>query len=123
MIKVKKKLNTSLNSSKVLGPDELHPRILKAFVSELGPMFTNLFLQSIDTGEMSKEWSLANTCPLYKTAIDLWLKITDKFLSLVYHASYLNMLFAQILWHTWMNMNFCPTDNMHSGKNIAVKLS
>ena len=35
-------------------------------MSELGPMFAHLFQQSIDTGEIPKEWSLANICPLYK---------------------------------------------------------
>ena len=35
----------------------------------------------------------------------------------------LNILFAQILWHTWININSCQIDNMHSGKSIAVKLS
>ena len=29
-------------------------------------MFARLFQQSIDTGEIPKEWSLANICPLYK---------------------------------------------------------
>ena len=29
-------------------------------------MFAHLFQQSIDTGEIPKEWSLANICPLFK---------------------------------------------------------
>ena len=43
---------------------------------ELGPVFAHLFQQSIDTGkipkesiytgEIHKEWSLANICPLFK---------------------------------------------------------
>ena len=33
---------------------------------ELGLVFAHLFQQSIDTGEISKEWSLANVCPLFK---------------------------------------------------------
>ena len=33
---------------------------------ELGPVFAHLFQQSIDTGEIPKEWSLANFCPLFK---------------------------------------------------------
>ena len=49
-----------LNPSKALGPDELHPRVLKELASELGPMFAHLFQQSIDTGEIPKE------CPLYR---------------------------------------------------------
>ena len=51
---------------KALGPDELHPRILKELATELGPVFAHLFQQSIDTGEIPKEWSLANICPLFK---------------------------------------------------------
>ena len=60
------KLLEGLNPSKALGPDELHPRVLKKLVTELGPVFANLFQQSIDTGEIPKEWSLANICPPFQ---------------------------------------------------------
>ena len=60
------KLLKDLNPSKALGPDELHPRVLKELAKELGPVFAHLFQQSIDTGEIQKEWSLANICPLFK---------------------------------------------------------
>ena len=53
------KLLKGLNPSKALGPDELHPRVLKELATELGPVFAHLFQQSI-------EWSLANICPLFK---------------------------------------------------------
>ena len=56
----------SKDASKVLGPDELHPRVLKELATELGPAFAHLFQQSIHTGEIPKEWSLANICPLFK---------------------------------------------------------
>ena len=55
-----------MNPSKTLGPDELHPRVLKELASELGPVFAHLFQQSIDSVEIPKEWSLANICPLFK---------------------------------------------------------
>ena len=55
-----------LSPSKAMGPDELHPRILKKLAAELGPVFTYLFQQSLDTGEIPEEWSLANICPLCK---------------------------------------------------------
>ena len=58
------KLLKGLNPSKALGPDELHPRVLQELVTELGPVFAHLFQQSIDTGEIPREWSLANICPL-----------------------------------------------------------
>ena len=60
------KLLKGLNPSKALGPDELHPRVLKELATELDPVFAHLFQQSIDTGEIPKEWSLANICPLFK---------------------------------------------------------
>ena len=60
------KLLKGLNPSKALGPDEHHPRVLKELAIELGPVFAHLFQQSIDTGEIPKEWSLANIYPLFK---------------------------------------------------------
>ena len=60
------KLLKSLNPSKALGPDELHPRVLKELARELSPVFAHLFHQSIDKGEILKEWSLANICSLFK---------------------------------------------------------
>ena len=44
------KLLKGLNPSNALGPDELHPRVLK----ELGPVFAHMFQQSTDTGEIPR---------------------------------------------------------------------
>ena len=60
------KLLKGLNPSKAIGPDELHPRVLKELAMELGSVLAHLFQQSIDTGEIPKEWSLANICTLFK---------------------------------------------------------
>ena len=60
------KLIKGLNPSKALGPEELHPRVLKGLAKELGPVFAHLFQQSINTGKIPKEWPLANICPLFK---------------------------------------------------------
>ena len=60
------KLLKGLNPSKALGPDYLHPRVLKELANELSPVFTHLFKQSLDTGEIPKERLLANICLLFK---------------------------------------------------------
>ena len=36
------KLLKGFNPSKALGPDELHPRVLKELATELGPIFAHL---------------------------------------------------------------------------------
>ena len=52
------KLLKGLNPSKALGPDELHPRVLKELANELGSVFAHLFQQCLDMGEIPKEWLL-----------------------------------------------------------------
>ena len=57
-----------------MGPDELHPRVLKELANELGLVFAHLFQQSIDTGEIPKEWSLALglVCPVLEYGSSVW---------------------------------------------------
>ena len=114
------KLLKGLNPSKALGPDELHPRVLKEIATELGPVFAHLFQQSIDTGEIPKEWSLANICPLFKKS--------DRSLAFNYRPVSLTCVPCKLLEHKvcsniMMDINSCPIGNMHSGKDIVVKLS
>ena len=93
------KLLKGLNPSKTLGPDELHPRVLKELAKELGPVFAHLFQQLIDTGEIPKEWSLANICPLFKKG---GLRaIIARFPRLVHLESYSNTQYVQISCSSW----------------------
>ena len=85
------KLLKGLNPSKALGPDELHPRVLKELATELGPVFSHLFQQSIDTGEIPKEWSLANICPLFKKS--------DRSLACNYRPVSLTCVLCKLLEH------------------------
>ena len=61
-----KKILNGLNSSKAMGPDAVHPRILKELAHELSGILTHFFQQSIDTGTVPKDWKDANICPLFK---------------------------------------------------------
>ena len=117
------KLLKGLNPSKALGPDELHPRVLKELATELGPVFAHLFQQSIDTGEIPKEWSLANICPLFKKS-DRSLACNYRPVSLTcVPCKLLEHIVCSISWLILMNINSCQTGNMHSEKDIVVKLS
>ena len=60
------KLLKGSNPSKALGPDELHHRVLKELANEVGPVFAHLFQQSLDMGEIPKEWCLVNISPFKK---------------------------------------------------------
>ena len=70
------KLLKGLNPSKALGPDELHPIVLKELVSKLGPVLARLFQQSIDTGEFQRNGLLQIYVHSLKKEIGLWLAIT-----------------------------------------------
>ena len=85
------KLLKGLNPSKHLGSDELHPRVLKELATELGPVFSHLFQQSIDTGEIPKEWFLENICLLFKKS--------DRSLSCNYRPVSLTCVPCQLLEH------------------------
>ena len=85
------KLLKGLNPSKAMGPNELHPRILKELAVELGPVFAHLFQQLFDTGEIQEEWSLANICPLFKK--------DDRALASNYHCVSLTCILCKLLEH------------------------
>ena len=76
-----------LTPSKVLGPDELHHRVLKELATELGPVFAHLFQQSIDTREIPKDPIFA---PFSRRVTDHLRAIIARFPWLVYLTSYSN---------------------------------
>ena len=70
------KLLQGLNPSKALGPDELHPKVLKELATELGPVFAHLFQTSLDTCEIPKNSFLQIYVPSIKRVTGLWHVIT-----------------------------------------------
>ncbi|KFO92019.1 hypothetical protein N320_12694, partial [Buceros rhinoceros silvestris] len=56
----------SLNVQKSLGPDEIHPRVLKELVEVLTKPLSITYQQSWLTGEVPADWRLANVTPIYK---------------------------------------------------------
>ncbi|KAI8486316.1 DTW domain-containing protein 2 [Branchiostoma belcheri] len=62
------KLLTNLNPNKATGPDGLPPRLLKTVATQISPILTIIFTQSLTTGDVPPDWSSANITPIYKKA-------------------------------------------------------
>ena len=60
------KLLANLKTDKAMGPDEIHPSILKNLSSELSSVISHIFQQSLDTGSIPDDWKKANISPIYK---------------------------------------------------------
>ena len=60
------KLLHSLKPNKASGPDAIPARILKDTAVEIAPILTVIFQQSLDTGTVPYDWTVANISPIYK---------------------------------------------------------
>ena len=61
-----KKLLRDLKVHKASGPDEISCRLLQELHTELAPVLTSFFSQSISTGTIPKEWKKAFITPIFK---------------------------------------------------------
>ncbi|GAB0207002.1 mitochondrial enolase superfamily member 1 [Grus japonensis] len=55
-----------LDTHKSMGPDGIHPRVLRELVEELAKPLSIIYQQSWLTGEVPDDWRLANVMPIYK---------------------------------------------------------
>ncbi|KAK4820005.1 hypothetical protein QYF61_017384 [Mycteria americana] len=55
-----------LDIHKSMGPDEIHPRVLKELAEMLTKPLSIIYQQSWLTGEVTVDWRLANVTPIYK---------------------------------------------------------
>ena len=49
-----------------MGPDELHPRVLKQLAPTIVPILRLIFQKSIDSGQVPSDWKTANVCSIFK---------------------------------------------------------
>ena len=49
-----------------MGPDNLHPRVLKHRASTIAPSLQLIFQKSIATGRVPSDWKQANVSPIFK---------------------------------------------------------
>ncbi|KAF1478004.1 putative RNA-directed DNA polymerase from transposon X-element, partial [Eudyptula minor novaehollandiae] len=55
-----------LDAHKSMGPDGIHPRVLRELAEELAKPLSIIYQQSWLTGEVPDDWRLANVTPIYK---------------------------------------------------------
>ncbi|KAK4807143.1 hypothetical protein QYF61_018484 [Mycteria americana] len=55
-----------LDTHKSMGPDEIHPRVLKELAEVLTKPLSIIYQQSWLTGEVPADWRLANVMPIFK---------------------------------------------------------
>ncbi|KAF1472608.1 hypothetical protein FQV18_0007885, partial [Eudyptula minor novaehollandiae] len=55
-----------LDAHKSMGPDGIHPRVLRELAKELAKPLSIIYQQSWLTGEVPDDWRLANVTPIYK---------------------------------------------------------
>ena len=60
------KLLDKIDVSKASGPDCIPGRILQNLARELAPVLHFIFEQSLNTGDLPAEWTLANVAPIFK---------------------------------------------------------
>ena len=60
------KLMQEIKIRKATGPDMIPARILKDYATELAPILTFIFQQSLDSGCVPSDWRVANIVPIYK---------------------------------------------------------
>ncbi|KFQ83110.1 hypothetical protein N337_13196, partial [Phoenicopterus ruber ruber] len=55
-----------LDTHRSMGPDGIHPRVLKELAEVLAKPLSIIYQQSWLTGEVPIDWKLANVTPIYK---------------------------------------------------------
>ena len=56
----------NLNPNKSMGPDGLHPRVMKHLAAVIAPSLTAIYNKSLQTGEVPQDWRKANIAPIFK---------------------------------------------------------
>ena len=55
-----------INAKKASGPDNIPCKILRELAAELAPILTTIFQQSLETGQIPVDWTLAFVSPFFK---------------------------------------------------------
>ena len=61
------KLLSEIDPHKAPGPDTISRYFLKSTATEIMPMLTHMFQQSLSTGDIPSQWKMAYVTPIYKS--------------------------------------------------------
>ncbi|KFW77280.1 RNA-directed DNA polymerase from mobile element jockey, partial [Manacus vitellinus] len=59
-------LLSHLDTHKSMGPDGIHPRVIRELAEDLAKPLSIIYQQSWLTGEVPDDWKLANIMPIHK---------------------------------------------------------
>ena len=54
------------NPHKACGPDNINSRVMKDLKDQVAPILTKIYIKSIETGTIPKDWKHANVAPAFK---------------------------------------------------------
>jgi len=57
---------SSLNPNKACGPDQIPPWFLKTHAADIALIVTDIFQDSIDSGNVAHKWNKASVCAVFK---------------------------------------------------------
>ncbi|KGL81389.1 RNA-directed DNA polymerase from mobile element jockey, partial [Tinamus guttatus] len=57
---------TNLDTHKSMGPDGMHPRVLRELANAIAKPLSIIFERSWRTGEVPEDWKKANVTPVFK---------------------------------------------------------
>ncbi|KAF4801131.1 hypothetical protein TURU_037667 [Turdus rufiventris] len=61
-----RELLSCLDVHKSMGPDGIHPRVMRQLADEFAKPLSIIYQQSWDTGEVPDDWELASVTPIHK---------------------------------------------------------
>ena len=56
----------NIKTDKSPGPDGIYPRLLRETRDVIAGPLTEIFVSSLDTGQVPEDWRIANVVPLFK---------------------------------------------------------
>ena len=106
------KLLEKINISKAAGPDLIPGTMLNMLAAELAPIVHAIFTQSLDTGELPRDWSMANVAPIFKKGNRVLAENCKPVSLTCITCKLLYTLFAGTFWTMLRTTKFSPTSNM-----------